>query len=57
MSYDTDKVDQLEVIDESGTVYAKGTAYGTPVQVEVYLEDDGKTLKVFVADKATTGGE
>lgn len=45
-------VDRFEVIDESGRAYVKGSIYGTPVKVELSYQDDGKTLKVFVSDRA-----
>lgn len=44
----TAKVNRIEVIDETGRAYVKGKQYGTPVKVELSLQDDGKTLKVFV---------
>lgn len=42
------KVDRVEVIDETGRAYVRGSIYGTPVKVELSLQDDGRTLKVFV---------
>ena len=42
------KIDRLEVIDENGRAYARGSIYGTPVSVELSLQDANKTLKVFV---------
>jgi hypothetical protein len=45
---DTSKVNRLEVIDETGRAYIKGSIYGTPVKVELSFQDDGRTLKVFV---------
>ena len=47
------KVDRFEVIDETGRAYVKGSIYGTPVKVELSVQDGGKTLKVFV--EATNG--
>ena len=47
---DTSKVDRLEVIDDTGRAYVKGSIYGTPVKVELSYQDDGRTLKVFVTD-------
>lgn len=41
-------VDRLEVIDETGRVYVKGSIYNTPVKVELSLQDNKRTLKVFV---------
>jgi len=45
---DTEKIDRLEVIDETGRAYVKGSIYGSPVSVELSVQDDGRTLKVFV---------
>lgn len=44
-------VDRFEVIDESGRSYVKGSIYGTPISIEVSLQDDSRTLKVFVDDR------
>jgi len=41
-------IDRIEVIDETGRAYVKGAIYGSPVEVELSRQDDGKTLKVFV---------
>lgn len=51
-------VDRFEVIDETGRAYVKGRIYGSPVKIELSLQDDGKTLKVFVkeANMADTYG-
>lgn len=54
---DTSKVTRVEVInhrDYKGRVYGVGPA--ADVQVEVSLQDDGRTLKVFI-DKRTTKGK
>lgn len=48
---DIRKVDRLEVIDDSGRAYVKGSIYGTPVSVELSFQDDGRTLKIFVTQK------
>lgn len=45
---DLSKVDRFEVIDETGRAYVKGSIYGSPVKVELSVQDDGRTLKVFV---------
>ncbi len=50
---DVSKVDRIEVIDENGRQYVKGSIYGTPVTIELSLQDDGRTLKVFVTKKET----
>jgi len=41
---DTSKVNRFEVIDDQGRAYTK---YGVS-DVEFALQDDGKTLKVFL---------
>jgi ribosomal protein S28E/S33 len=48
---DTKTVDRIEVIDETGRAYVRGSIYGTPVKVELSYQDDGRTLKVFVTGK------
>lgn len=45
------KVDRLEVIDDTGRAYVKGSIYGTPVSIELSYQDDGRTLKVFVSKR------
>lgn len=47
----TNKVDRLEVIDSTGRAYVKGSIYGSPVEVKLSYQDDGRTLKVFVTDR------
>lgn len=47
---DVSEVDRIEVIDDSGRAYVNGSIYGTPVKIELSLQDDGKTLKVFVEE-------
>lgn len=44
------KVNRLEVIDSTGRAYVKGSIYGTPVKVELSMQDDNRTLKVFVEE-------
>lgn len=45
------KVDRLEVIDGTGRAYVKGSIYGSPVEIMLSLQDDGRTLKVFVDER------
>ena len=45
------RLDRIEVIDETGRVYVKGAIYGTPVDIHLSYQDDGRTLKVFVTPK------
>lgn len=55
---DTSKINRIEVIDETGRVYIKGSIYGAPVSVELSVQDDGRTLKIFVtAVEAEIEGE
>lgn len=51
------KVDRFEVIDDTGRAYVKGSIYGTPVSVELSLQDDGRTLKVFVRQLTAKQGD
>ena len=44
------RVDRFEVIDDTGRAYVKGSIYGSPVKIETSLQDDDRTLKVFVND-------
>lgn len=44
--YPEPKVTRVEVIDENGRVYTKWDCY-----VELSYQDDGRTLKLFVAPK------
>jgi hypothetical protein len=46
-----EKVDRFEVIDETGRAYVKGSIYGTPIRIELSLQDDERTLKIFVSDR------
>lgn len=48
-----EKVDRFEVIDETGRAYVKGSIYGTPVTVELSIQDEGRTLKVFIKERET----
>lgn len=41
-------VDRFEVIDDTGRAYVKGSIYGIPVKVWLSVQDEGRTLKVFV---------
>lgn len=41
-----DKVTRFEVIDNDGRVYSKWD-----IQIDLSLQDDGRTLKVFVYSK------
>lgn len=50
----TQKVDRFEVIDDTGRAYVKGSIYGTPVKVELSYQDDNRTLKVFIQERAIT---
>lgn len=45
---DTSKVTRVEVIDENGRSY---TNWNEQNKVELSLQDDGRTLKVFISNK------
>lgn len=45
---DVSTIDRLEVIDDTGRAYVRGSIYGTPIKIELSVQDDGRTLKVFV---------
>ncbi|QBZ72663.1 hypothetical protein SEA_GODONK_44 [Gordonia phage GodonK] len=50
MIWDPKKVNRIEVIDHS-LIPTKGTAsayHGEGVRVSVHLQDDGRTMKIFV---------
>lgn len=44
-------IDRIEVIDETGRAYVRGSIYGTPVSIKLDYQDNGKTLKIFVEPK------
>lgn len=52
-----EKINRIEVIDETGRVYAKGSIYGTPVKVQLDFQDDDRTLKVFVENIKLSGDD
>ena len=41
---DTEKITRVEIIDENGRSYVKRDITG----LEVHLQDDGSTLKIFI---------
>lgn len=47
------KREWFEVIDDEGRAYVKGSIYGSPVKIELSLQDDDRTLKVFVTPNDT----
>lgn len=47
-------VNRLEVIDDTGRAYVKGEMYSTPVNVQLSLQDDNRTLKIFVQPALNT---
>lgn len=49
---DTQRVTRVEVIDSRGRVYSTREC-----RVELSYQDDGRTLKVFVIDAASSSGE
>jgi hypothetical protein len=48
MTYTTDKVTRVEVIDEEGRSYVN---WDENNKVELSFQDDGKTLKVFISNQ------
>ena len=46
--YPTDKVTRVEVIDQYGRSYV---AWDDNNKVELSLQDDGQTLKVFISNR------
>ena len=46
---DTSKVTRVEVIDDTGRAYVNRNSGNA---VETMLQDDGKTLKVFIYNKS-----
>ena len=44
----TPTLSRLEIIDETGRAYARGTIYGESVSLYMNYQDDGRTLKIFV---------
>jgi hypothetical protein len=48
---DVSKVTRFEVITEgekNNRAFIAGYPYGMPIRIELSLQDDGRTLKVFV---------
>ena len=48
MTYSTDKVTRVEVIDQEGRSYVN---WDDNNKVELSFQDDGKTLKVFISNR------
>jgi hypothetical protein len=48
MTYSTDKVTRVEIIDENGRSY---TNFDPNNKVELSFQDDGRTLKVFISNQ------
>lgn len=48
MNTSTEELSRIEVIDETGRAYVRGSIYNDPVKVELSVQDDGRTLKIFV---------
>jgi hypothetical protein len=48
MTYSTDKVTRVEVIDQDGRSYV---AWNDNNKVELSFQDDGRTLKVFISNR------
>lgn len=52
---DLGPIDRVELIDHTktmeGRVWVRGPIYGSPVEVELDVQDEGRTLKIFVKDR------
>ena len=48
MTYSTDKVTRVEVIDQEGRSYVN---WDDNNKVELSFQDDGRTLKVFISNR------
>jgi len=48
MTYPTDKVTRVEVIDQDGRSYVN---WDDNNKVELSFQDDGRTLKVFISNR------
>ena len=48
MTYPTDKLTRVEVIDQEGRSYVN---WDDNNKVELSFQDDGKTLKVFISNR------
>ena len=48
MTYSTDKVTRVEVIDQDGRSYVN---WDDNNKVELSFQDDGRTLKVFISNR------
>lgn len=51
VTIDTDKINRIELINKNSRVFVRGSVYETPITVELSIQDDERTLKVFVNDK------
>lgn len=51
----TSTLNRVEVIDSSGRVYSKWLA--DPMKVELSLQDDDRTLKIFIYDEEPDIGD
>jgi hypothetical protein len=48
MTYSTDKVTRVEIIDQDGRSYVN---WNDNNKVELSFQDNGKTLKVFISNR------
>jgi len=48
MTYSTDKVTRVEIIDQEGRSYVN---WDDNNKVELSFQDDGRTLKVFISNR------
>jgi hypothetical protein len=49
--YAQGRITRFEVIDETGRVYVRDPRISGPIDIAVSIQDDGRTLKIFVAPK------
>lgn len=52
---DLSPINRVELIDHTktmeGRAWVRGSIYGSPVEVELDVQDEGRTLKIFVRDR------
>ena len=43
------RITRFEVIDETGRVYVRDPSVSGPIKIAVAIQDEGRTLKIFIA--------
>jgi hypothetical protein len=51
------RITRFEVIDETGRVYVRDPRTRGPISIALSYQDDGRTLKIFVAPRKTEVGK